>query len=314
MHQNNIRFGAVISILCLTVLMAAPLAATESSALEEAGSKYNPYDGYTATVSNSADIYVYKGTCIDVTFQPEEDFEETCLTLVQGSGSLSVDGLRMYGTLTADTVEAEVEGLFEEELYSSCTLTIHAVDAQSINGGYVGTAYSYMIGDGYTDRGAKLSGGQMPPGLSIDVAGNITGTPTAGGTYRFTIAIINVQVKSAMHFCIDIEEITTVTETSVSTKYVVEGESFTFRVNGSVENGDEYSAVVTATGGTVTPETVGDGNTVTYTAPTVSGKTTFTITVTSNVEGCVQSQAKITVYVVDKLAVSTPVVGTISSS
>ncbi len=237
MSQNYMRFGSVMSILCLAFMLAAPLVATESSAAGT-GTADDPYDGYTATVSNSKEIYVYRGGYIDVTFQPEDDFDDTYLSLVQGSGTLSVSGLRIYGTLTADTVKADVDGVFEGEVYDICTLTIHAVDT----------------------------------------------------------------------------EVGTTTKTSVSNVYVVEGTTFSFTVNGTVENGEEYRAVVSVMAGKVTPTSVGDGDTVTYTAPNVTGRMSFTITVTSDVEGTVQSQAKVTVWVVDKLTVSAPAVGTISSS
>lgn len=56
--------------------------------------------------------------------------------------------------------------------------------------GYVGDAvsYTYTITKAFPGQEVTLTvSGDFPPGLSIDSAGHITGTPTTGGTYAFTI-------------------------------------------------------------------------------------------------------------------------------
>jgi large repetitive protein len=65
------------------------------------------------------------------------------------------------------------------------------ITSSSVAGGEVDLAYAASLtatGGGST-RTWSLSGGALPPGLALSAEGRITGTPTAAGTYDFTVAV-----------------------------------------------------------------------------------------------------------------------------
>jgi hypothetical protein len=56
-----------------------------------------------------------------------------------------------------------------------------------------GNSYSSALATaGFTSPTFSLSSGALPPGLSMDSAGNITGTPTMAGTFSFTVTIVGM--------------------------------------------------------------------------------------------------------------------------
>lgn len=72
------------------------------------------------------------------------------------------------------------------------TVTSLAVATQSLPGGAVGTPYlQSLAGTGGTPPYAwAVSSGTLPPGLALDAAsGTLSGTPTAAGTFQFTIQL-----------------------------------------------------------------------------------------------------------------------------
>ncbi len=313
MERFGMKKTAALVLVCMFAITSAPLVAEGSDAAYELGSMYNPYEGYTGTVSSGGTVYIYYGTEVDITFAVDGSYDDVTVNAKSVNCPLEVDGLRVYGTMTMYSASFDVIGTkngSESTLYS---LVISTRILNKADDATVGSYYEYdLFGGKYSSY--TISGGQLPAGLSLDSDGYVRGTPTEAGTFYFTASYKNAQRLLASYYRITVEAVGTTTETSVSTQYVVEGSSFSFEVYGTADNGADYQATVTATGGTVTPSAVGDGDIVKYTAPNVSGKTSFTITVTSDVDGCQQSQAEITVWVVDKLAVSQPSVGTISSS
>lgn len=66
-----------------------------------------------------------------------------------------------------------------------------SVLTSSMPGGTVGTPYSatLLAGGGVPPYVWTLIGGSLPPGLTLDSAGNITGTPTLQGTYGFDVQV-----------------------------------------------------------------------------------------------------------------------------
>ncbi len=61
----------------------------------------------------------------------------------------------------------------------------------SVPTGAVGTAYSasFQADKGQRPYAWSLAAGTLPAGLSLDAAGALTGTPTTGGTYAFTLRV-----------------------------------------------------------------------------------------------------------------------------
>jgi hypothetical protein len=71
------------------------------------------------------------------------------------------------------------------------------IGPESTTPGTVGTAYSLQMTANLPDsKSWSISGGQLPPGLSINPGtGLVSGTPTAAGTYTFTVqAVIDSQI------------------------------------------------------------------------------------------------------------------------
>ena len=66
-----------------------------------------------------------------------------------------------------------------------------AVTTTALASATVGASYSASLAaeGGTTPYSWSLAGGNLPPGLSLTAAGVVTGTPTAGGTYGFTVSV-----------------------------------------------------------------------------------------------------------------------------
>lgn len=65
------------------------------------------------------------------------------------------------------------------------------ITSSSVPGGEVEVAYgaSLTATGGGSTKTWSVSGGALPPGLALSAGGRITGTPTAAGTYDFTVAV-----------------------------------------------------------------------------------------------------------------------------
>lgn len=66
-----------------------------------------------------------------------------------------------------------------------------SVLTNSLPGAIVGTSYNATLtaGGGVPPYVWTIIGGALPPGLSLDSAGNITGVPTLAGTYGFDVMV-----------------------------------------------------------------------------------------------------------------------------
>lgn len=67
------------------------------------------------------------------------------------------------------------------------------VTTQSLPSAIVGVFYSATLSasGGVPPYTWTVISGALPPGLSLDTAGNITGTPTTQGTYNFTVQVVD---------------------------------------------------------------------------------------------------------------------------
>ena len=68
-----------------------------------------------------------------------------------------------------------------------------AILTTSVPGGTSGTAYSTTLAatGGTSPYGWSVSGGALPPGLGMTPTGVISGTPTAAGTYSFSVRVVD---------------------------------------------------------------------------------------------------------------------------
>ena len=107
--------------------------------------------------------------------------------------------------------------------------------------GWTHTVYSdtLTVTGGTSPYTWSVSSGSLPAGISLSADGNLTGTPTATGTYSFTVKVTDATGQSA----------TQATSISISA-----GVSTTFAAPPAAVKGIAYSVTLTATGGT-TPYT-----------------------------------------------------------
>ena len=146
----------------------------------------------------------------------------------------------------------------------------------------------------------SVSSGSLPPGVSLSADGNLTGTPTATGTFGFTVKVTDANNQSA----------TQATSITVSA-----GVSTTFSAPPVAYVGAAYTDTLTATGGT-TPYTwslnagsLPPGITLTSAGvlagtPTTAGSYPFSVNVIDHNNGI--ATASITLVVAAPLALSFP--------
>ncbi len=74
-----------------------------------------------------------------------------------------------------------------------------SVTTTSLPNGIVGSAYSQSLvsGGGQSPYTWALASGSLPPGLALSSAGVISGTPTANGTYHFTVQVTDAGNRTA---------------------------------------------------------------------------------------------------------------------
>lgn len=162
----------------------------------------------------------------------------------------------------------------------------------SLDGGTVGTAYTTTLaadGEPTSWTWSAAAGSNTPPGLTLNNDGTITGTPTAAGTYSFTVTATNDYGSDSKEFTLTIDQQGTIHVTSVSldkaSLELTEGETAqltaTVTPEGATNKNVTWStsdaSIATVTDGVVTAVSAG---TATITVTTVDGGKTDTCTVT----------------------------------
>jgi large repetitive protein len=107
--------------------------------------------------------------------------------------------------------------------------------------GWTHTVYSdtLTVSGGTSPFTWSIGSGNLPPGISLSADGNLTGTPTATGTYSFTVKVTDANLQSA---------------TQATSITIALGVSTTFAAPPAAVKGVAYTDTLTATGGT-TPYT-----------------------------------------------------------
>jgi hypothetical protein len=119
----------------------------------------------------------------------------TGLTLNGSTGQIG--GTPTQGGTSSFTVQVKDSTSSAQTATKSLSITITAVippvqiTSSTLAGGQVSTAYSASLAasGGTTPYSWSLSAGSLPAGLSLNAAGQITGTPTASGTTNFTVRV-----------------------------------------------------------------------------------------------------------------------------
>ena len=85
----------------------------------------------------------------------------------------------------------------------------------TIPNGTTGVSYNFQVqATGFPVPAFGTTVANFPPGLSINSAGLITGTPTTSGTYTFTLVATNTGGSNSRQFTVTIGSIPTITSTS----------------------------------------------------------------------------------------------------
>lgn len=203
------------------------------------------------------------------------------------------DGLSLNGSTGAITGTPTAQGLFPFTLTATNGTAPDAVLATSITvrqaptiigplpSGIVGTTYSFTFTLGGDPAPTViLSGGNLPDGLSLNEAtGEITGTPTAAGSFPFTVTASNGTPPDAvLETSITINEAPAIAGTPPSGT-VGDGYAYAFALSGSP------SPTVAVTDGGLPDGLVLDPNTGRITGtPTAAGVFPFTLTATNGID------------------------------
>lgn len=112
--------------------------------------------------------------------------------LDNGNGSATISGTAAVGSEGSYSVTVTASNGVSPDAH--VTVTIEVVPPLSITtttlpDGAYRTAYSaqVMAAGGQPAYGFEVVGGSLPPGLSMNAFGTVTGSPTAVGTYTFTV-------------------------------------------------------------------------------------------------------------------------------
>ncbi|MBE2286008.1 MAG: putative Ig domain-containing protein, partial [Prosthecobacter sp.] len=100
---------------------------------------------------------------------------------VSGSSSFSVQARDVYGCLSTASISITV------------TCPTLSLSPSSLPSGYRGVAYSQTISSsaGVGPYSYSLLTGSLPPGVTLSTSGVISGTPTATGSYSFTVRSVD---------------------------------------------------------------------------------------------------------------------------
>lgn len=183
----GVRVAKVLAPLPATPASAAPSFGVQGSSLSvtitgtsvSGTGFYDPGAGYPNHISAAV-----SGTGVAVTGAVYNSPTSVTLSLTIANGAAT--GARDITITNPDGQSATGVGIFTVNA-GPCSGA--AMTPGSLPGGTVGTAYSQSVSvtGGSGTYSYSISSGALPPPLGISSAGLISGTPTAAGTYTFTV-------------------------------------------------------------------------------------------------------------------------------
>jgi len=208
--------------------------------------------------------------------------------LTLDSGGLLSGTPTGFGNFSFTVRATDANGCFGERAYSIRICGVISLTG-TLPGGTTGVAYNQTItvSGGASPYSFAVTGGNLPPGLSLNNSGALTGTPTNNGSFNFTVtATDNLGCTGTQSYTV-----------SIGCQTVIINQ--TTLPNGFV--GTSYNQTLTATGGTAPysfavsagalPEgvTLSSGGALSGT-PTTQASYSFTIRAT-DANGCFGEQA-----------------------
>jgi large repetitive protein len=212
LSSSGAALSATVSVTGATWLKVAPtgevsligLFNTLSVTVNPAGLAPKVYSG---TITVSAPGAVNKTTTVTVTLTV--DAAVPAITglwpggVIQGAGTtvVTVEGSSYYpsstitatgfapaATITATDGTSAATETFVIPVYQPTAAGLRVNVASPLPGGVTGAVYSQPLGaaEGTSPYTYSLAAGMLPPGLAIS-GGNISGTPTAAGSYLFSV-------------------------------------------------------------------------------------------------------------------------------
>jgi len=174
------------------------------------------------------------------------------------------------------------------------------ITTTSLPGGVVGTSYNQTLTvNGDTPITWSLASGNLPNGLTISSGGTISGTPTTGGTFNFSVKATNSAGSDTKSFSIIIT--TTAVAPTITTNTLPNGmtstpysaqltASGTAPITWSLTSGNLPNGLTLSTGGTIsgTPTTSGTFN-FTVRATNSAGNVTKSLTIKIESVGVVET-------------------------
>ncbi|HVE65231.1 MAG TPA: choice-of-anchor L domain-containing protein, partial [Thermoanaerobaculia bacterium] len=93
------------------------------------------------------------------------------------------------GTFSFTVTATDANGCATSQAYTLAVCAVLTVTPASLAGGTVGVPYSQTVGGsgGTAPFAFAVTAGTLPPGLTLSGAGALTGTPSAAGSYTFTV-------------------------------------------------------------------------------------------------------------------------------
>ncbi len=140
------------------------------------------------------------------------------LTLDSSTGDISGTPTQT-GSYTFSVGVTDASGSYAEQEYTiQVTEALAILKDATLSRGTVGSEYfvSFDAAGGTSPHSFSRSAGSLPPGLSLNTNGNLSGTPSSAGTYTFTVRVADADDRTAeKEFTVEFVDPVTISTTSL---------------------------------------------------------------------------------------------------